>query len=69
MDLLVLGANHTTAPVKVRDDVAMDADNASDFVQRIRKDDAAVAEIVVLSTCNRTEQYATTMDVSSADRM
>ncbi len=69
MDLLVLGANHTTAPVKVRDDVAMDADNASDFVQRIRQDDAAVAEIVVLSTCNRTELYASTMDVSGADRM
>ncbi len=68
MDLLVLGANHTTAPVKVRDEVAMDADNASAFVERIRKDDAAVAEIVVLSTCNRTELYASTMDVSSADR-
>ncbi len=69
MDLLVLGANHTTAPVKVRDDIAMDADNASDFVQRIRKDDAAVAEIIVLSTCNRTELYASTMDVTGADRM
>ena len=68
MDLLVLGANHTTAPIKVRDDVAMDADNASDFVQRIRKDDAAVAEIVVLSTCNRTELYASTTDVSGVDR-
>ncbi len=68
MDLLVLGANHTTAPVEVRDEVAMDADNASDFVQRIRENHAAVAEIVVLSTCNRTELYASTMDVRGADR-
>ena len=68
MDLLVLGANHTTAPVKVRDEVAMDAEGASDFVQRIRENDNPVAEIVVLSTCNRTELYASTVDVSGADR-
>ena len=68
MELFVLGANHTTAPVEVRDALAMDAEEMSQFVRGIRERDDSLAEIVVLSTCNRTEFYGSAMDVDAANK-
>jgi len=61
MSLLVLGINHQTAPVSLRERVAFDA-------QALPRALAAlgalpqVHEVALLSTCNRTELYAFTDD-------
>ncbi len=68
MELFVLGANHTIAPVEVRDALAMDAEEMSQFVRGIRERHGSLAEIVVLSTCNRTEFYGSTTDVDAANK-
>ena len=68
MELFVLGANHTTAPVEVRDALAMDAEETSSFLRGLRERTDSVAELVVLSTCNRTEFYGSAADVDSANR-
>ncbi|GAB2671685.1 glutamyl-tRNA reductase [Arenimonas aestuarii] len=57
MPLLVLGLNHQTAPLTLRERVALDAGQlpaALDGLGAV----AGVAEAALLSTCNRTEVYA-----------
>jgi len=58
MTLLVAGLNHKTAPVELREQLAV---NFSDLVSRAGylKLHAGLEEIVLLSTCNRVEVYAT----------
>src|SRR5262245_51381254 len=57
MNLFVVGVNHKTAPVEVREQLAV---NSSDLVSRGRelKSREDLDEIVLLSTCNRVEIYA-----------
>src|SRR5262245_34919408 len=57
MTLLVAGLNHRTAPVELREQLAV---NWSDLVSRARrlKLREDFEEIVLLSTCNRVEIYA-----------
>lgn len=57
MLLAVLGLNHRTAPVDVRECYACPEDAVKAALRRI-DDDAGILECVVLSTCNRTEVYA-----------
>ena len=59
MTLFVMGLNHKTAPVELRERFAVPA---SDLVSRatLLKSRCDLQEIVVLSTCNRVEIYATT---------
>ena len=56
MRIAVVGCNHRTAPVRVREQLAFDDDQAvealDEFTQRYPH-----AEAVILSTCNRTELY------------
>ena len=57
MGLFVIGINHTTAPIKLREQVAFAAETlppALASLQRLENLSAAV----ILSTCNRTEIYA-----------
>ncbi len=56
--LRVVGLSHRTAPVAVRESLAFDPDEAADFLARGRREEAWV-EAMLLSTCNRTELYAT----------
>lgn len=57
MNLLVLGINHNSAPVAIRERAAFVPEQMeaalSDAVRQ-----PGVAELVILSTCNRTELYA-----------
>jgi glutamyl-tRNA reductase len=57
MKLLVVGLNHKTAPIELREQVAV---SLSDLVSRARnlKLSHDLNEIVLLSTCNRVEIYA-----------
>lgn len=57
MSLLVIGLNHTTAPVEVRERVAFAAEQLPEALRRAC-DGGGAAEVVILSTCNRTELIA-----------
>lgn len=56
MSLLVLGINHNTAPVAVREQVAFAPEAMHEALQRACTD-AGLEEVAILSTCNRTELY------------
>jgi glutamyl-tRNA reductase len=58
MRTFVIGCNHKTAPVEVREKLAFDDRRCAEALQAFR---AAFpkAETVILSTCNRTELYLT----------
>ena len=58
MTIWALGINHKTAPVAVRERVAFDPARMSDILKDLRQL-RSVSEVVVLSTCNRTEIYCT----------
>ena len=57
MALHVLGINHQTAPVALRERVAFAADSLAPALDSLRAL-PQVQEAVLLSTCNRTELYA-----------
>jgi glutamyl-tRNA reductase len=54
--LLVVGISHETAPIAVRERLAYGSDEASEALALLREE-GAVQEAVLLSTCNRTEVY------------
>lgn len=56
MALIVVGVNHTTAPIEVREKLAYRPSETLAALGRLRADGIA-REGVVLSTCNRTEVY------------
>ena len=58
MRLLVLGVSHHTAPIDLRERLAFAAGDLGDAVSTLARD-PALGEVVLLSTCNRTELYAT----------
>ncbi len=55
MTFYALGLNHETAPLPVRERYALGAEQCGRFLTRLSLSDDA--EIIVLSTCNRTEAY------------
>jgi glutamyl-tRNA reductase len=61
MRLQILGLNHNTAPVEIREQVVFAGDEVGRAVERL-KDIDGVDEAVLLSTCNRTEFYVITSD-------
>src|ERR1700728_459846 len=52
----ILGINHKTAPVALREKVACSEERLLAALRTLRQE-AGVAEVVILSTCNRTEVY------------
>ncbi len=62
-----VGLNHRTAPVEEREKVAFSADDLPDALKRLHGE---LGNAVVISTCNRTELYATTAGgAHEADRL
>jgi glutamyl-tRNA reductase len=57
MSLHIVGLNHTTAPVEIREQVVFDGADAARALGEVTKL-PEVAEAVILSTCNRTEFFA-----------
>lgn len=57
MTLLVLGINHTTASLPLRERVAFASEQLGEALSKACQQ-AGVEEAVILSTCNRTEIYA-----------
>jgi len=63
MQLLAVGLNHTTAPVSLREQLALGPGQLGEAVQAARNwfarfNDQGSDEAAILSTCNRTEMYA-----------
>ena len=63
MQLLAVGLNHTTAPVSLREQLALAPDQLGQAVRAARSwfarlDERGGDEAAILSTCNRTEMYA-----------
>lgn len=56
MQLLAVGLNHHTAPLKIRERAAVPADQLDEAVREIT-DNGPASEVTILSTCNRTEIY------------
>jgi len=52
----ILGLNHKTAPVALREKLAFSEDRLVAALRALRQE-RGVAEVVILSTCNRTEVY------------
>ena len=55
--LFAVGLNHRTAPVDVRERIYLQANEIPGIIQRLKE---TLDEVVVLSTCNRTEVYGVT---------
>ena len=55
-ELSVIGVSHRTAPVEVREALALSADQAARVLAEMRAEDA-FDEALLVSTCNRTEVY------------
>ena len=55
MAIALMGLNHTTAPVAVRERLAFSDAALAGALERFRSRD--VEELVILSTCNRVEFY------------
>ncbi len=60
--------NHRSAPIEVREKVAFSPCAARSFLRRL-KEEGAVAEAVLVSTCNRTELYAVVEDEGAKARL
>jgi len=58
MQLYVIGVNHTTAPIQIREHVAFDSEHLGSALRELTLHDAT--EAAILSTCNRTELYCST---------
>jgi len=65
-ELLALGISHKTAPVSLRERVALSDSEAEDFARAAVATDE-VREAVVISTCNRTEVYLVVGDPVQAE--
>jgi len=56
MSIVILGINHKSAPVEIRERLAFDASQAATALGRLKEMERE-AEFVLLSTCNRVELY------------
>jgi glutamyl-tRNA reductase len=66
MDLLLLGINHHTAPLELRERLALGRDGVATLLRDLGAN-ADVAEAVLLATCNRTELYVAAPDALRAE--
>jgi len=64
MRILVLGINHKTAPIGIREKVSFSAQRLSEALHKLKGCDG-IQESLILSTCNRTEIYAAAKDASA----
>ena len=66
MQVQLLGINHHTAPIELREALSMDRATVQALLREIRND-AAVSEAAILATCNRTELYVCAADPLAAE--
>jgi glutamyl-tRNA reductase len=66
MHFLVLGLNHNTAPIDVREKMHIAEDTQADVLRELKTHGAG--EAAVLSTCNRTEIYVSGNDLEASGK-
>jgi glutamyl-tRNA reductase len=66
VELVVVGLNHRTASVEVRERIALDPDQVREAL-RVAKGEKILGEALILSTCNRTEVYSLAPDAEKAE--
>jgi len=67
INIVIIGLNHQTAPVELRECLAGEKDNAETVLNDIRED-GNMNEGLFLSTCNRVEVLLTTNNINKAER-
>lgn len=67
MALSVVGANHRTAPIEVRERFHVDPEDLATVLARLRRRDG-IRECALLSTCNRSELYLCAEETDQAER-
>ncbi|MEK7395332.1 MAG: glutamyl-tRNA reductase [Candidatus Poribacteria bacterium] len=65
MYIITVGVSHKTTPIEVREKLTFDNTQLASTFERL-KASGVIAGCVILSTCNRTEIYATSKDADSA---
>ena len=65
MELLVVGLNHNTAPIQIRECLAFPEDKMEDALSKVHAL-PSVKENMIVSTCNRVEVYAATRETEKA---
>ena len=65
MELIVLGLNHKTAPIEIRERLAFPEDRIETALHQV-KSLTSLKENMILSTCNRVEIYAASRDIENA---
>src|SRR5512144_603418 len=65
MELLVIGLNHNTAPIEIRECLAFPEDKLGEALSEVHAL-SSVKEDMIVSTCNRVEVYAATRQTAKA---
>ncbi len=65
MELLVVGLNHHTAPIELREYLAFPEDKMEDALSKVCSL-SSIKESMIVSTCNRVEIYAATREAEKA---
>ena len=65
MELLIVGLNHNTAPIQLRECLAFPEDKIEDALCKVHGL-SSVKENMIVSTCNRVEVYAATREAEKA---
>jgi glutamyl-tRNA reductase len=66
--LFLLGASHHTAPIELREKLALTPDKMAAFCQRLRQL-SGLREFAVLNTCNRIEFYGVAETAEAIERL
>ena len=66
-EIVIVGLNHRTAPIDIRETVAFENAAVREALERLRRY-PAIQEGVILSTCNRVEVVAAAVDGQAATR-
>lgn len=67
MTILAYGLNYRTASIELRERAAFEEDAVGEALHRITRDVPGVAEVAIISTCNRTELYCALQARSESD--
>jgi len=66
--IILVGLSHRTSPLPVRESLAFAKDRLADALKRMRQE-AGVAEAMILSTCNRVELYGRSDEAEGGARL
>jgi glutamyl-tRNA reductase len=69
MHIYCLGLNHNTTPIKLREQLSLNEDAIRSALARLACGhiSSSIAELVIISTCNRIELYATSSQLAVAE--